>query len=304
MHLARYDLNELISTFVTILRRTIRENIEIHEDLSSDACLIFADRSQTEQILLNLAVNAQDAIKDNGAITIQTGHVVLDDEYCRAHPEVRPGRYVMMDFSDNGSGMDEETLSHIFEPFFTTKPVGIGTGLGLSTVYGIVKQHEGFIGVESRVGIGTTFKIYLPEATAPDHEVTPQVEEVKGASDAAGVILLVEDNAMVREVTKDLLEMHGHTVLVAETPEKALAIAAENRDSIDLLVTDIVMPEMNGIELHRRLHEMIPDLKVLFISGYADIGRVHEGVLDAKVNFLPKPFTSEGILKRISELLI
>jgi CheY-like chemotaxis protein len=261
------------------------------------------DRTQIEQILLNLAVNAQDAITANGRIVIETGHLVLDDEYCSRHPGSRPGRYVLLAFSDNGSGMNDEILAHIFVPFYTTKPVGHGTGLGLSTVYGIVKQHEGYIDAQSKPGQGTTFRIYLPEST--DSDGTADVAAILPVQGLAttGTILLVEDNLMVMEMVRDLLEMHGHRVLCSDTPEAAIELARANAAGIDLLVSDVVMPQMNGPELYGCLSEIIPGLKALFMSGYANNLSVHNGLLEEGVNFIAKPFTSETLLDHVDRIM-
>lgn len=298
-----YDLNEIIRSFMAIMLRTIRENIAIDLPLCAERCPVQVDRTQIEQILLNLAVNAQDAIAANGRIIIETGHLVLDDEYCQRHPGARPGRYVMLAFSDNGCGMDDATLSHIFIPFFTTKPVGHGTGLGLSTVYGIVKQHEGYIDAQSKPGYGTTFRIYLPECADSAETVSiAEAAPVQGLT-TPGTILLVEDNTMVMEMVRDLLEMHGHQVLCAEEPEAAIELARGNAARIDLLVSDVVMPQMNGPELYGRLSEIIPGLKVLFMSGYANNLSVHNGFLEEGVNFIAKPFTSETMLGHVTRML-
>jgi PAS domain S-box-containing protein len=300
----QYDLNEIVESFMAILRRTIRENITIDLPLCAEQCLVQADRTQIEQILLNLAVNAQDAIVANGRITLETGHITLDDEYCQNHPGARAGQYILLAFSDTGSGMDDATLAHIFEPFFTTKPAGHGTGLGLSTVYGIVKQHEGYIDAQSKPEAGTTFRIYLPERVGSpetEHvvETTPTPE-----TGSAGIILLVEDNTMVMEMVRELLEMHGHQILCAEEPDAAIELARANATRINLLISDVIMPQMNGPELYGRLSEIIPGLKVLFMSGYANNISVHDGFLEEGVNFIAKPFTSEVFVRKISEMLI
>jgi len=298
-----YDLNEIVGSFSGMLRRTIRENIELKEHLSSTPCRILADRVQIEQILLNLAVNAMDAISDNGGISVETGHLVFEDEYCRLHPGIMPGKYVMLAFSDTGSGMDDATLTHIFEPFFTTKPVGRGTGLGLSTTYGIVKQHGGTIDVYSTRGRGTTFRIYFPEVTSlEDVEVKPTVtqdlEPVR-----SGVILVVEDNAMVLSMVREILEKRGYLVLAAALPEEALELARATDSSLDLLVSDVVMPQMSGPDLYEILTELRPGLRGLFMSGYASSSVVHKGQLKEGVNFIAKPFTSEALLDKVNEFL-
>lgn len=299
------DLNEVIRSFHDILRSTIRESITIRMDLTPDGAAVLADRGQLEQILLNLAVNAQDAIGGNGVLTIETGHVLLDDEYARLHPGMRPGAHIMLAVTDDGCGMDNGTLQHIFEPFFTTKQVGHGTGLGLATVYGAVKQHNGYIAVASKVGTGTTFTIYLPASSAAAEAAR---EEARNDDPLAGVmrnrtVLVVEDNEMVREMAVELLAATGFRVLVAATPAEACELVQARRPVIDLLVTDVVMPEMNGHELYDRLAAEQPGLPVLFISGYTNEVVVHNGTLEEGVNFLQKPFTREQFVGEVVRML-
>jgi len=299
------DLNDVIDSFQDILRRTIREDIAIQVHLASGGARIQADRGQLEQVLLNLTVNAQDAIEGNGVITIETGHVLLDDEFVRLHHGMTPGSYILLAFNDNGCGMDNETLLHIYEPFFTTKAIGHGTGLGLATVYGIIKQHEGYIEVRSRVGEGTSFAIYLPATTqdiAPVEELRPgQPDKFPRSGDTT--ILLVEDNRMVREMVVDLLESGGFKVLVADSPLNAQEIERSHADSIALMVTDVIMPEMNGMELYESLHDRRPGMPVLYISGYTSDVVVHEGTLEEAVNFLKKPFSAEQLMERVKQML-
>lgn len=301
------DLNEVVGAFHDILRCTIRENIAIQMSLAHGGTAVMADRGQIEQILLNLAINAQDAIEGNGIISIESGHVLLDDEYARLHPGMRPGPHILLAVADTGCGMDDKTLSHIFEPFFTTKHVGHGTGLGLATVYGAVKQHEGHIAVSSRVGAGTTFTIYLPASPQPA-TATPVQELSDGGGESARkmdskTILVVEDNEMVRDMAVELLELSGYRVLVAETPYKAYEMAQAHPAVIDLLVTDVVMPGMNGQELYERLLEMRPLLPALFMSGYTSDLVVHDGMLEEGINFLQKPFASEQFIRKVGEAL-
>jgi PAS domain S-box-containing protein len=303
LDLKQYDLNELIASFMAILKSTIRENIEIKVASSPDTCPVSTDRTQIEQILMNLAVNAQDAIIGNGTITIEANLVEFDHEYCLIHPGALPGRHVLLSFADSGSGMDDATLAHIFEPFFTTKPEGHGTGLGLSTVYGIVKQHGGFIDVQSGIGRGTVFRIYLPES--------PTEERGAGATDQAGAddrkitgrILLVEDNLMVMKLAEEILEARGHTTVATNSPQEALTLVHDFSGEIDLLITDVVMPQMSGPELAERLRQIVPGLKVLYISGYASELIVHQGHLEEGVHFLAKPFCMETLLKIVDNLL-
>lgn len=264
-----------------------------------------ADRGQVEQILLNLAVNAQDAIAGTGTIVMETGIVVLDNEYARLHPGMRPGHYALLDFSDDGCGMEAETMRHVFEPFFTTKQVGHGTGLGLATVYGLVKQHDGYIAVKSHVDKGTTFKIYLPVSRQAleiaDESAEPEVELKPMSGDAT--VLVVEDNEMVRAMMVELLERSGYRVLVADRPSVAEELVKEQGNSIDLLVTDVIMPEMNGQELYEALLKPFPMLKVLYVSGYTNELLAHDGTLDEGINFLQKPFTAERFLSRVQQAM-
>ncbi len=299
-----FDLNQVIVAFREILSRTIRENIAIDLRLSGSTARIRADRGQIEQILLNLAVNAQDAISGNGSITIESGHVILDEEYTRIHPGMKTGPYILLAISDNGSGMEDEVLSHIFEPFFTTKPVGQGTGLGLATVYGIVKQHEGSVKVRSRVGTGSTFTILLPEAPATDDGELPA--HIPSTADFSGLtgktILVIDDNQLVREMVVELLRSTGNNILVATSPTEALELTTDVT-TIDLLVTDVVMPDMNGPELYDRLQEKFPNMPVLFISGYTNSFVLHHGTLEEELSFLQKPFTAEQLLDRVHQIL-
>ena len=253
---------------------------------------------------MNLAVNARDAMPHGGKLTIETSNFELDAEYAAAHLGATPGRYVMLAVCDTGSGMDADTQSRIFEPFFTTKELGKGTGLGLSTVLGIVQQSGGSISVYSEVGVGTTFKVYLPR-TDRDVDVTPS--QLPPTADGGGgggeTILLVEDEQQVREVASLILRRGGYKVLLAENGEQGLAVAEEHGRGIDLLITDVVMPRMNGRQLVERLTPRWPDLKVLFMSGYTDDAIVHHGVLEEGVNFLQKPITPDALLRRVHEVL-
>jgi|GEM_PF-703888 len=297
------DLNEVIRAFHDILRRTIRESIAINLHLAEGEYGIRADRNQVEQVIMNLAINAQDAIADTGTIVIETAPMTLDDEYARSHAGVAPGRYLMLAVTDTGTGMDQETLDHLFEPFFTTKEVGKGTGLGLATVYGLVNQHGGHIWVYSEIDRGTAFKIYFPLAdAAPEADGPAETGTGAGAVQAGDhTILLVEDNEMVRNLVSDLLDSHGCRVIVAEGPRQALDLSAGQ--ALDLLLTDVVMPDMNGPELYRILLGAHPDLKVLYMSGYTDNAIVHHGMLDEGINFIQKPFTVKDLARKIDAVL-
>jgi len=299
------DLNEVINAFGDIMRTSVRESVSIDLRLAPGGALVLADRGQLEQILLNLAVNAQDAITGVGAISLETGHLVLDEEYARLHPGVKPGPYVLLAFTDNGCGMGEETLRRIYEPFFTTKEVGRGTGLGLATVYGLVKQHEGYIEVWSRPGEGTSFKIFFPMShVAAVQPPEPGPGPAAGQAVGAGrTLLLVEDDAMIRDMAQELLAGYGYRIMVAATPLEALELVAAHGGQIDLLVTDVVMPQMNGPELHGRLLESHSRLPVLYISGYTSTIAVHKNMVEMETNFLTKPFTLEQFLDRIRQML-
>ena len=295
------NLNEVISSFYEILRRTIRENIDIQLSLSNDGYGIRADRNQLLQIIMNLTINGQDSITDKGVITIGTAPVTLDDEYVKQDALVKAGRYLMLAVTDTGSGMDDETLSHVFEPFYTTKSRGEGTGLGLATVYGLVNQHGGYIRAFSELGQGTVFKLYFPIV---DEKPTVAGEAASTHVTLNGTgytIMLVEDNEMVRNMVYDLLTGHGFKVLVEENPKQALKIS--KGEQIDLLLTDVVMPDMNGPELHQRLLKTHPGLKVIYMSGYTDNVIVQHGVLEIGINFIQKPFAVNDLSNKIEAVL-
>ncbi|BCG48351.1 Multi-sensor hybrid histidine kinase [Citrifermentans bremense] len=304
LHVEHLDLNEVIVSFRDILCATARDNVCIDLRLSPGAAKVQADRGQLEQVLLNLLLNAQDAIEGTGSICIETGHLILDEEFHRQHPVAQPGHYILLAFSDDGCGMAEETLKHMYEPFFTTKETGRGTGLGLATVYGIVKRHEGCIDVKSRPGEGTRFSIYLPASSSSVDPimVPPPRIAIPPTAGKGKTILLVEDNAMIREVAEELLTSFGYAVLAAETPSRALELAGEER-RVDLLATDVVMPEMTGPELYEKLLETYPGLPVLYISGYsAGLLPLNESQRQDAI-FLAKPFTMEQFMARIGEML-
>ncbi|OGU07229.1 MAG: hypothetical protein A2X82_03210 [Geobacteraceae bacterium GWC2_55_20] len=298
------DLNEVVISFNDILRRTVRESIRIDMILDPEGAYIKADRSQMEQIILNLTVNAQDAFNGvHGRINIETCRVTMDGESLRMHPGMAAGEYVLLSFRDNGCGMSTDVVSHIFEPFFTTKPVGHGTGLGLATVYGIVKQHGAHIAVTSHVGEGTTFNIYFPSCEQPD-SMKPQIT-VAGTGKHSGdaTVLLVEDNDMVREMVREMLEAAGYRIIATADPHRALELVAGNNVAVDLLVSDVVMPGMNGPELYERLVLHAPSLKVVYISGYPMNPAMRGGTLEDEVSYLQKPFTAEALLERILQVL-
>ncbi|MFN2354480.1 MAG: ATP-binding protein, partial [Desulfopila sp.] len=297
------DLNETVASMLNMLRRLIGENIDLAWLPGESLAPIKMDPSQIDQILANLCVNARDAIGEPGKVTIETNNVFIDESYCAVHPDSVPGQYVLLALSDNGHGMDSETLSHLFEPFFTTKEMGKGTGLGLATVYGIIKQNNGFINVYSEPGQGTTFKIYLPRYVAKGERL-PEAETAKSAVTGHETILLVEDEPMILEMTRVMLEHQGYTVLPAVTPGEAIRLAREHAGEIHLLMTDVVMPEMNGRDLARNLLSLYPDLKRLFMSGYTANVIAHHGVLDEGINFIQKPFTMRDLATKLRNVLM
>jgi CheY-like chemotaxis protein len=262
---------------------------------------VMMDPSQLDQIMANLCVNARDAIVGEGKITMETANVDFDECYCSAHRGFIPGTFVMLAISDDGCGMDEETLENIFEPFFTTKETGRGTGLGLAMVYGIVKQNNGFINVYSEPGHGTTFKIYLPRHAEKELETKECSHEPFARGNET--ILLVEDQPEILTMGGAMLESFGYSVLAAGTPEKALQLAEEHAGKISLLLTDVVMPKMNGRELAQRLQALSPGLVCMFMSGYTSDVIAHRGVLDEGVNFIQKPFSMQGLAAKVREAL-
>ncbi|MFQ5743960.1 MAG: ATP-binding protein, partial [Acidobacteriota bacterium] len=297
-----FNLNGLVANTSEMLKRLISVNVEIEFLAAPDVGNVRADPGQIEQVLVNLVVNSRDAMPEGGKLTIETGDVTLDEAYCDQHAGVRPGRYVMLAVTDTGCGMDEETQQKIFEPFFTTKKAEEGTGLGLATVYGIVKQHEGNIWVYSEPGKGTTFKVYLPTVAEMAEELGPKAE-LEPARRGSELILLVEDQEDVRDVARRALEAQGYEVLAAAGPREAEELFAEHLGEIELLVIDVVMPEMDGPTLCRQLSDKSPSLKVLYMSGYAERAMLRNGVLGPGRPFIPKPFTPAQLLKKVREVL-
>jgi len=294
-------LNETVEGMLRLLRRLIGEDIDLAWLPGRELWPVKMDHSQLDQILANLCVNARDAIAGVGKVTIETANTVFDAEFCARHAGFVPGDYVLLAVSDNGCGMDAETLSRIFEPFFTTKEVGQGTGLGLASVYGAVTQNNGFINTYSEPGQGTTFKIYLPRHT--DIVVQATAEPQQAAARGSETVLLVEDEPMMLELTMSMLEQLGYTVLAARTPGEAMLLAREHSGSIDLLITDVVMPEMNGRDLAGNLLALYPGMKCLFMSGYTANVIAHHGVLDEGVHFLEKPFLMTDLAANIRKAL-
>ena len=285
-----------------MLRRLIGEDIDLAWLPGAEVWPVKIDPGQVDQILANLCVNARDAISDVGKITIETGKAIFDDAYCADHAGFVPGEFVLLAVSDDGSGMTPETLDKIFEPFFTTKDVNKGTGLGLATVYGIVKQNNGFINVYSEPEKGTTFRIYLPRHETEAKQIR---KKAPAAPDARGseTILLVEDEPAILKMTTKMLELLGYTVLGASTPGEAIRLAREHSGEIHLLMTDVVMPEMNGRDLARNLLALYPNLKRLFMSGYTANVIAHHGVLDEGVHFIQKPFARQELASKVRKAL-
>lgn len=298
-----FDLNEHVEATLKLLRRLVGEEVELVWRPQAQDAQVKMDPSQIDQILANLAVNARDAIAGVGKLTVETANASFDAAYCAEHEGAAPGAYVMLAVSDTGCGMDSETLAHIFEPFFTTKPVGKGTGLGLATIYGIVKQNEGFVNVCSEPGKGTTIQTYFP------HHVQ-ESGEVKGAGGSLELpggtetIMLVEDEKSVRMITGLLLQSLGYNVLSAEDPDDALRQAAEHRGVIHLLITDVIMPGMNGRDLAARLTEIQPGLACLYVSGYTADVIAHHGILEEGIHFLAKPFSRDALANKVREVLM
>lgn len=296
------DVNASVATMLKILRRLIGENIELVWLPAGNHCTIKMDPSQLDQILTNLCVNAKEAIADIGQVTIKTATVFLDDKACKHYIDSIPGNYVRLSVIDNGSGMDKETIQHVFEPFFTTKGVGHGTGLGLATIYGIVKQNYGFINLQSELGTGTTFDIYIP--LHADESVSEQVQASDAIPRGQGeTILLVEDDPMLIEMSRIMLDRLGYKVLTATTPGEAIQLARKISNEIDLFITDVVMPEMNGRELIDRLLLIHPGVKYLFMSGYTSDVIIHRGVSEEEGYFIQKPFSQKDIAVKVREIL-
>jgi PAS domain S-box-containing protein len=295
------NVNATVGGIETMLRRLLGEDIDIRVHAAGDLGNVLADPGQLEQVIMNLAVNARDAMPAGGSLTIETANVELDEEYAAQHFEVTPGRYVRLSMADTGTGMDADTRVRIFEPFFTTKEKAKGTGLGLSTVYGIVKQSGGDIQVYSEPGQGTAFKIYLPRVDdAPSERSVPAPPVAPSRGET---ILLVEDEDAVRKAAERILRAAGYEVVSAATGAAAVAFVAEHQRAIDLLLTDVVMPKMSGRELADRLMTDAPGLKVLFTSGYTDNAIVHQGALDPGTAFLGKPFSPAALVRKVREVL-
>jgi PAS domain S-box-containing protein len=296
-------LNQAVSDFQNLLRQAIREDIAVHIETEPGDTTVRADKGQLEQVIMNLAINAQDAMPNGGTLIIKTQRVHLDDPSVQSLPEISAGEYVMLSVSDTGAGIDAQTLEKIFDPFFTTKEAGRGTGLGLATVYGIVKQHSGHISVSSEPSQGTTFKILFPafqgQKSFQDHPIEEVVADFRGTE----TIMVVEDNAMVRDMVVMILEEQGYTVLSASYGSECLEILTRFHGRLHLLLTDVVMPDMNGKELYERASSLFPSLRPLYMSGYSNNVIAHHGILDDDVALLQKPFSPRALGKKIREVL-
>ncbi len=295
------DINKRIDDAHNMLERLLGETIELKLSIGADPCRVEADPGQIDQVLINLAVNARDAMPEGGVLELSAGHATLDEQFCRTVPDVEPGEFVAITVRDTGHGMSQDILGRIFEPFFTTKEAGRGTGLGLSTVYGIVKQNRGAVKISSRPGEGTTATIYLPVAVAGAREYvdTRHPEKLRGDE----TILLVEDEDTVKSLTKKLLTSRGYNVIAADDTKHAIQICEDQDRHIDLLLTDVVMPQMDGRELYDQLERIRPRLKVLYMSGYAVDVITRHGVLDRDITFIAKPFSLSTLASRIREVL-
>ncbi len=296
------DINETVENMLKMLRTLIGEDIDLVWKPGRGLWKTKIDPVQIDQILANLCVNARDAISGTGKIMVETENIIVDEAYCESKPEAAPGEYVMLVVSDDGCGMDDETREKIFEPFFTTKETGKGTGLGLATVYGIVRQNEGFINLYSEPGKGTVCKVCLPkskvdnerESTQPERRPVPTGEET---------ILIVEDEPVILKLGKRILESLGYTVIPAETPMEAITKAENYEDAIHLLLTDVIMPGINGRELAEKIASLKPGLTSLFMSGYTANVIAHHGVLEEGVRFIQKPFTLENLARKVRQCL-
>jgi len=297
------DLNQVAANLQKMLRRLIGEDIDLQIALEQESVYTKVDRVQIEQVIFNLAVNARDAMPEGGTLKIETAKTFLDEEYARSRFSIAPGFYVVLSVSDTGMGMDRETLSHVFEPFFTTKEIGKGTGLGLATVYGIIKQSGGDISVYSEPSTGTTFRIYLPLIMPTGQSRAGNREAVDETMKGSETLMVVEDNEQVRRMIVAILKNHGYQILDCPSAEPALEEFGRNQGSIDAVITDVVMPGMGVKEFINRVLEIKPETKVLYISGYPDEIISHHNILEPGTNFLQKPFSTRSLLKKVRELL-
>jgi PAS domain S-box-containing protein len=294
------DINRHLFEAEINLLRLIGEDIRLTLETAEDIWIVYLDPSQLDQILINLAVNSRDAMHNGGSLHIETKNVRMNGLDCLHHLNARPGEYVRLSIADSGTGIDKYNLEHIFEPFFTTKEIGKGTGLGLSTVYGIVAQNKGFIGVQSKIGEGTTFFIYFPRYMG---EAGTESTSKLSALDGSGTILLVEDEEMVRNMTDEILRRMGYSLIVAKTPQEAITICENSENNIDLILTDVVMPGMNGLQMVERINEIRPGIRVLYMTGYTADMLTERGLVEGEMNILRKPFKMDLLNEKIKEML-
>ncbi len=295
------DCNRILASSQKMLKRLVGEDIDVRFKPAPDLWKVMLDPTQLDQVIVNLTVNARDAILGVGILSIGTSNVVLDEEYCRIHVYVHPGEYVLLEVSDTGCGMSKEVLSQIFEPFFTTKKRGQGTGLGMSTIFGIVKQNNGIINVYSEVNHGTTIRVYFPRFAGDD--ARPVKKKEHASSDGNETVLIVEDDQAILEICHTILSDSGYTVITEKDPLKAIEYAAQLKTGIDLLITDIIMPNMNGKELQLAIEKLRPAIKTLFMSGYTSDIIAHQGILAEGVHFLQKPFSKEQLSRKVRDVL-
>ena len=295
-------INEALVDIEKMISRLIREDIDILYDLQKNPWTVNLDPSQMDQVIMNLALNARDAMPNGGKLVVETKNVIFDDAYCSKHPGFIRGEFVMASVSDDGMGMDKETQAHIFEPFYTTKALGKGTGMGLATVYGIVKQNNGFIDVYSEPGQGTTLKIYMPRWTENQVKTDKIAEVEKINTSKPATILLVEDDELHLKLTETFLRNGGHEVIPFLSPNDALEYCKEENPEIHVLLTDVIMPGINGKYLSERIQKIRTDVKTIFMSGYAENLIAHRGILDGNASFINKPFTMKELLGKIQEL--
>jgi len=301
MSLIPYDINEIVRSMKKILDRIIGEDIEFNVETTDHDLIVNSDKGQLEHVLINLAANGRDAMPQGGILTIATQETEIDAQFIEIHGNGNAGRYAVISVTDTGVGMDKTTQQHIFEPFFTTKEVGKGTGLGLAMVYGTIKQHDGVITVESEIGKGTTFRIYLPLA-----DTTRQRDDEKIMNmlhSGKETILLAEDDVVVRKVTKALLEDMGYKVLEAVDGEHAVKLYRDNIDTIQLVISDMIMPKLSGKDVYEELTKIRPDVKIIFISGYTADILEQKGIEQGKLNFVSKPLKPDTLSRKIREVL-
>lgn len=303
MDLRPLQLNRVVAGTERLLRRLIGDVVELETALAPDLPAVRSDAGQLEQVLVNLVVNARDAMPDGGVVRIETARVTIDESHCATNPDARPGPHVVLTVSDTGAGIDAATLERLFEPFFTTKPRGQGTGLGLATVYGIVRQSDGHIAVHSEPGQGSAFSVYLPEAEAPTTVETPDADRDGPIRSGTEVILVVDDDPALRSLVRRVLERHGYHVLEASSGAEALAVSADAGRPIDILLTDVVMPEMSGPQLAVRFLQQRPTVPVLYMSGYTDNEVERHGIAESGAPFLQKPFTPDTLARKLRHVL-